>query len=113
VIENSNAQSFVCPREAFALLVTIFPVKSFNEGIDRLNDSDYGLQAGIFSNRLEQALTALERVEAGGVIINDVTMYRIDHMPYGGVKYSGLGREGIKYAIEDMTEPRLMVLNRL
>ncbi len=113
VIENSNPQSLVCPREAFAPLVTIFPDRSFNEGIDRLNDSDYGLQAGIFSNRLEQALTAFERVEAGGVIINDVTMYRIDHMPYGGVKHSGLGREGIKYAIEDMTEPRLMVLNRL
>lgn len=113
VIENANPQSLVCSREAFAPLLTIFPVKSFSEGIDRLNDSDYGLQAGIFSNRLEQALTAFERVEAGGVIINDVPTYRIDHMPYGGVKSSGLGREGVRYAIEDMTEPRLMVLNRL
>jgi len=113
VIENANPQSLVCSREAFAPLVTIFPVKSFSEGIDRLNDSHYGLQAGIFSNRLEQALTAFERVEAGGVIINDVPTYRIDHMPYGGVKSSGLGREGVRYAIEDMTEPRLMVLNRL
>ncbi|MGI8483171.1 MAG: aldehyde dehydrogenase family protein, partial [Thermomicrobiales bacterium] len=113
VIEHAKKESFVCSREAFAPLVTIFPVKTFSEGIDQLNDSEYGLQAGIFSNRLEQALTAFERVEAGGVIINDVPTYRIDHMPYGGVKSSGLSREGIRYAIEDMTEPRLMVLNRL
>jgi len=113
VIENANPRSFVCSREAFAPLVTLFPVKSFGEGIVRLNDSEYGLQAGVFTNRLENALTAFERIEAGGVIINDVPTYRIDHMPYGGVKSSGLSREGIRYAIEDMTEPRLMVINRL
>lgn len=113
VIENANPKSFVCSREAFAPLVTLFPVKSFSEGINRLNDSEYGLQAGVFTNRLEHALTAWERIEAGGVIINDVPTYRIDHMPYGGVKSSGLSREGIRYAIEDMTEPRLMVINRL
>jgi len=113
VIENANPASFVCSREAFAPLVTIFPVKSFAEGIAKLNDSVYGLQAGIFTNRLENALTAYERTEAGGVIINDVPTYRIDHMPYGGVKSSGLSREGVRYAIEDMTEPRLMVINRL
>jgi glyceraldehyde-3-phosphate dehydrogenase (NADP+) len=113
VIENANPKSFVCSREAFAPLVTLFPVSSFSEGIEKLNDSEYGLQAGIFTNRLENALTAYERTEAGGVIINDVPTYRIDHMPYGGVKSSGLSREGIRYAIEDMTEPRLMVINRL
>jgi glyceraldehyde-3-phosphate dehydrogenase (NADP+) len=113
VIENANPKSFVCSREAFAPLVTLFPVKSFSEGIRRLNDSEYGLQAGVFTNRLENALTAFERIEAGGVIINDVPTYRIDHMPYGGVKSSGLSREGVRYAIEDMTEPRLMVINRL
>jgi len=113
VIENANPKSFVCSREAFAPLVTLFPVTSFSEGIRRLNDSEYGLQAGVFTNRLENALTAWERIEAGGVIINDVPTYRIDHMPYGGVKSSGLSREGVRYAIEDMTEPRLMVINRL
>jgi glyceraldehyde-3-phosphate dehydrogenase (NADP+) len=113
VIENAPRQSFVCSREAFAPLVTIFPVKDFAEGIRQLNDSEYGLQAGIFTNRLEHALTAFDNVEAGGVIINDVPTYRIDHMPYGGVKSSGLSREGVRYTIEDMTEPRLMVLNRL
>jgi glyceraldehyde-3-phosphate dehydrogenase (NADP+) len=113
VIENANPKSFVCSREAFAPLVTLFPVKSFGEGVVRLNDSEYGLQAGVFTNRLENALTAYERIEAGAVIINDVPTYRIDHMPYGGVKSSGLSREGVRYAIEDMTEPRLMVINRL
>ncbi len=113
VIENAPRESFVCSREAFAPLVTLFPVDSFAEGLQQLNDSVYGLQAGVFSNRLEQAMTAFEQVEAGGVMINDIPSYRIDHMPYGGVKSSGLSREGVRYAIEDMTEPRLMVINRL
>jgi acyl-CoA reductase-like NAD-dependent aldehyde dehydrogenase len=113
VIENASPTSFVCSKEAFAPLVTIAPVKSFGEAVRRINDSEYGLQAGVFTNSLEKALTAYENIEVGGVIINDVPMYRIDHMPYGGVKASGLGREGLKYAIEDMTEPRLMVFNRL
>jgi glyceraldehyde-3-phosphate dehydrogenase (NADP+) len=113
VIENAKPTSFVCSREAFAPLVTIFPVKSFGEAIARVNDSEFGLQAGVFTNRLEHALTAFEALEVGGVIINDVPTYRIDHMPYGGVKSSGLSREGVRYTIEDMTEPRLMVINRL
>ena len=113
VIENAKPESFVCSREAFAPLVTLFPVKSFGEAIRRVNDSEYGLQAGVFTNRLEHSLAAFESLEVGGVIINDVPTYRIDHMPYGGVKSSGLSREGIRYTIEDMTEPRLMVLNRL
>ena len=113
IIENADPTSFVCSREAFAPLVTIAPVKSFGEAIRKLNDSDYGLQAGVFTNSLEKALAAYENIDVGGVVINDVPTYRIDHMPYGGVKASGLGREGLKYAIEDMTEPRLMVINRL
>jgi glyceraldehyde-3-phosphate dehydrogenase (NADP+) len=113
VIENAPPESFVCSREAFAPLVTLFPVKSFGEAIAKVNDSVFGLQAGVFTNDLEKALTAWESIEAGGVIINDIPTYRIDHMPYGGVKDSGLSREGLRYAIEDMTEPRLMVVNRL
>jgi glyceraldehyde-3-phosphate dehydrogenase (NADP+) len=88
-------------------------VRSFRKGVEMLNDSVYGLQAGVFTNRLEHSLYAFETVETGAVIVNDVPTYRIDHMPYGGVKASGLSREGIRYAIEDMTEPRLMVINRL
>jgi acyl-CoA reductase-like NAD-dependent aldehyde dehydrogenase len=113
VIENADPASFVCSKEAFAPLVTIASVKSFGDAIRKINDSEFGLQAGVFTNSLEKALVAYENIEVGGVIINDVPTYRIDHMPYGGVKSSGLGREGLKYAIEDMTEPRIMVLNRL
>jgi acyl-CoA reductase-like NAD-dependent aldehyde dehydrogenase len=113
IIENAPRDAFVCSREAFAPLVTIFKVPSFKAGIDGLNDSVYGLQAGVFTNRLEHALYAFEQIETGGVIMNDVPMYRIDHMPYGGVKASGLSREGLRYAIEDMTEMRLLVINRL
>jgi acyl-CoA reductase-like NAD-dependent aldehyde dehydrogenase len=113
IIEHADPASFVCSREAFAPLLTISPVASFAEGIERLNDSSYGLQAGVFTNRLEHALDAYEQIEAGGVIINDVPTFRVDHMPYGGLKDSGIGREGIKYAIEDMTEVKLMVINRL
>jgi glyceraldehyde-3-phosphate dehydrogenase (NADP+) len=113
VIENAKPEDFVCSREAFAPLVTVFPVKSFKEGIEQLNDTEFGLQAGVFTNQLEKALTAFEQVEVGGVMVNDVPAYRIDHMPYGGVKSSGLSREGLRYAIEDMTEPRLLMINRL
>ncbi len=113
IIENAQPRSFVCSREAFAPLVTIFPVKSFAEAVDRVNDSVYGLQAGVFTNNLEKALYGFEQIEAGGVIMNDIPTYRIDHMPYGGVKASGLSREGLRYAIEDMTEMRLLVINRL
>ncbi len=113
IIENAPPESFVCSREAFAPLVTLFPVKSFTEGIDSVNDSVYGLQAGVFTNNLEKAFYAFENVEAGGVILNDIPTYRIDHMPYGGVKDSGLSREGVRYTIEDMTEMRLLVVNRL
>ena len=113
VIENADPASFVCSKEAFAPLVTIAPVKTFGEAIRKLNDSEFGLQAGVFTNSLEKALVAHENIDVGGVVINDIPTYRIDHMPYGGVKASGLGREGLKYAIEDMTEPRLMVFNRL
>jgi glyceraldehyde-3-phosphate dehydrogenase (NADP+) len=113
VIENAPRDSFVCSREAFAPIVTIFKVKSFKEAVDAVNDSEYGLQAGVFTNNFERSLYAFENIEAGGVIMNDIPTYRIDHMPYGGVKASGLSREGLRYAIEDMTEMRLLVVNRL
>lgn len=113
VIENAPREGRLCSLEAFAPIVNIFPVDSFAEGVRKLNDSDFGLQAGVFTNNLERALAAYEAIDAGGVIINDIPSYRIDHMPYGGVKDSGLGREGIRYTMEDMTEPKLMVVNRL
>jgi len=81
--------------------------------VAKTNNTAYGLQAGVFTGSLENAFYAFDHLEVGGVIINDVPTYRTDPMPYGGVKDSGQGREGPRYAIEEMTELRLMVLNRL
>ena len=100
----------VCSNEAFAPLVVAAPFKTLDEAIARVNDSMFGLQTGVFTNDLAGAWRAFAELEVGGVIINDVPTYRIDHMPYGGVKDSGLGREGLRWAIEDMTELRIMVL---
>jgi len=97
--------------EVFAPVVTVARIDSFEEGLNAVNESTYGLQAGLFTNNLNHAFAAFEKLEVGGVIINDVPAYRVDHMPYGGVKMSGFGREGIKYAIEEMTEMRLLALN--
>jgi acyl-CoA reductase-like NAD-dependent aldehyde dehydrogenase len=96
--------------EVFAPVVTVTGIDTFEEGLAAINDSVYGLQAGVFTNSLSNAFLAFERLEVGGVIINDVPAYRVDHMPYGGVKQSGFGREGVRYAIEEMTEIRLMAL---
>ena len=100
----------VCSKEVFAPVVVAFPFRDFDEAIRGVNDSLYGLQTGVFTNDLGHAWRAFEELEVGGVIVNDVPTYRIDHMPYGGAKDSGLGREGLRWAIEDMTEMRIMVL---
>ncbi len=113
IIVNAAKDSFVCSREAFAPIVTVFPVDSFDAALKAANDSVFGLQAGVFTNDVENAFKAFDQLDVGGVILNDIPVYRIDHMPYGGVKDSGLSREGIRYAIEDMTETRLLVVNRL
>lgn len=95
--------------EVFGPITVIEPVQDFAEGIARVNDSNYGLQAGVFTNSFAHVKQAHEELEVGGVIINGIPGFRIDSMPYGGVKDSGLGREGLRYAMEEMTEPRLMV----
>ena len=92
--------------------VVVEKVGDVAEALALVNDSAFGLQAGLFTPRLEHALKAFDELEVGGLLINDVPTYRIDHMPYGGVKDSGLGREGPRYAIEDMTELRLLVVRR-
>ncbi len=97
--------------EVFAPVVNITKIYDLKHGLDSINDSSYGLQAGIFTNDLKNAFSAFESLEVGGVIVNDVPAYRVDHMPYGGVKMSGFGREGVRYTIEEMTELRLMALN--
>ncbi|HEX7347884.1 MAG TPA: aldehyde dehydrogenase family protein [Candidatus Limnocylindrales bacterium] len=100
----------VCSNEAFAPVVIAFPFRDLGDAVARVNDSMFGLQTGVFTNDLTGAWKAFGELEVGGVIVNDVPTYRIDHMPYGGVKDSGLGREGLRWAIEDMTELRIMVL---
>ncbi len=110
ILTDVPASAQVCRSEAFAPLVVASPFADFDAAVRAVNDSRYGLQAGVFTSELAQAWSAFEELEVGGVIVNDVPMYRIDHMPYGGSKDSGQGREGIRYAIEDMTEIRIMVL---
>jgi acyl-CoA reductase-like NAD-dependent aldehyde dehydrogenase len=100
----------VCSNEAFAPLAVAFRFSDFGDAIKQVNDSMFGLQTGVFTNDLANSWRAFNELEVGGVIVNDVPTYRIDHMPYGGVKDSGLGREGLRWAIEDMTEVRIMVL---
>ena len=101
----------VCSNEAFAPLVVAFPFATLDEAIDTgQRFSMFGLQTGVFTNDLAGAWRAFSELEVGGVIINDIPTYRIDHMPYGGVKDSGLGREGLRWAMDDMTEVRIMVL---
>lgn len=102
----------VCAQEVFAPLVGLYRFDEFGDALQRLNRSAYGLQAGVFTNDLLRALEAMDVLEVGGVMVNDVSAWRIDHMPYGGVKDSGIGREGPRYAIEEMTEPKIVVVNR-
>ena len=85
--------------------------KQFEEALGVLNDSEFGLQAGVFTRDVERVFRAYRDLEVGTVLINEIPTFRADHMPYGGVKDSGLGREGVRYAIEEMTELKLLVLN--
>ncbi|MBI2780873.1 MAG: aldehyde dehydrogenase family protein [Chloroflexi bacterium] len=104
----NNAQ--VCSNEAFAPLVVLSTFSDFGAAIEQVNDSAFGLQTGVFTNDLGHAWQAFNELEVGGVVMNDISSYRVDHMPYGGVKDSGLGREGLRWSIEDMTELKIMVV---
>ena len=110
VLADTPVEAKVCSLEAFAPLVVLFRFSDFADAVRRVNASQYGLQVGVFTNDLANAFAAFDELEVGGVILNDIPTYRIDHMPYGGVKDSGLGREGLRYAIEDMTEIRILVV---
>jgi len=98
-------------QEIFAPVVSVEPYNDFNAAVREINHSAYGLQAGIFTRDAKLMFQAYEELEVGGLVAGDVPSFRIDHMPYGGIKDSGLGREGLRYAIEEMTEPKLMVMN--
>jgi acyl-CoA reductase-like NAD-dependent aldehyde dehydrogenase len=112
MLTNTNPQMRVSCEEAFAPIVTIMPYQDWEEAVSVINDTPYGLQAGLFSNDMNLIMDAWDRIEVGGLQVNSVPTFRVDHMPYGGVKASGFGREGVKYTIEEMTELRLMVLHR-
>ena len=113
LMEDVPAAAAANRQEAFGPFALLAPFKRFDQAIALVNDSDYGLQAGVFTDRLAHAMRAWNELEQGGVVINDVPSFRVDNMPYGGIKLSGLGREGVRYAIEDMTEIRLMVMREL
>jgi acyl-CoA reductase-like NAD-dependent aldehyde dehydrogenase len=110
VMTDVPATAQVCSNEAFAPLVVLFTFKDFEDALRQVNDSAFGLQSGVFTNDLAHAWQAFNELEVGGVIVNDISNYRIDHMPYGGIKDSGLSREGLRWSIEDMTELRIMVM---
>ena len=112
VMADVPSDAKLCAEEVFAPLVGLYRVSSLDEAIAAVNRSRFGLQAGLFTRDLPGTLLAYEALDVGGVIVNDVPTWRIDHMPYGGVKDSGLGREGPRYTIEEMTEPKLLVINR-
>jgi acyl-CoA reductase-like NAD-dependent aldehyde dehydrogenase len=112
VLVDVPREARVCGEEVFAPVVNLFRVPDFRAAIDEINSARFGLQCGLFTNDLERTLLAHDELEVGGVIVNDVPTWRIDPMPYGGVKDSGLGREGLRWSIEDMTEPRLLAFAR-
>jgi len=111
VLTQTTRDMKVSCEEVFAPVVTLSPYQTWDDAIAIINDSEYGLQAGIFTNDMKRIMDAWDRIDVGGLQVNSVSTFRVDHMPYGGIKASGFGREGVKYTIDEMTEIRLMVLN--
>lgn len=112
VLEGVPEDASLSSEEAFGPVVLLQPFDSFDEALAQVNSGRFGLQAGLFTQDLSRAMKAWDELEVGGVVVGDVPSFRVDTMPYGGVKGSGIGREGVKYAIEDMTELRLLVLRQ-
>jgi acyl-CoA reductase-like NAD-dependent aldehyde dehydrogenase len=111
VLTGTTPDMKVCADEAFAPLLVLERFEHLAQAIAAVDRSRYGLQAGIFTRDLGTALAAFEGIEVGALVVNDAPTYRADHMPYGGVKGSGIGREGPRFAIEDYTETRLLVVS--
>ncbi|MFH1277894.1 MAG: aldehyde dehydrogenase family protein [Candidatus Eisenbacteria bacterium] len=110
LLENVPKKENVCALEAFGPVAVLSMFRDFDEALREINDSVFGLQAGVFTRDIHKANRAWDRLEVGGVVIGDVPSWRVDHMPYGGVKESGLGREGVRFAMEDMSEIRMLVV---
>jgi acyl-CoA reductase-like NAD-dependent aldehyde dehydrogenase len=113
VLANTTPDMKVRCEEIFGPVVTLDTYETFEDALRLVNDSDYGLQAGVFTRDLERAMLAHRELEVGGVIVNDTSAFRADQMPYGGAKDSGFGREGLRSAMEEMTEPRILVLSNI
>ncbi|MFZ3599392.1 aldehyde dehydrogenase family protein [Streptomyces sp. BH104] len=113
VLEDVPATCTIWQEEAFAPVVVLQPFVSFEDAIEQANAIDYSLHAGIFTSRLDRALSAARLLDAGGVMINDSSDYRFDAMPFGGFKYGSMGREGVRFAFEDMTQPKVVCVNHL
>jgi acyl-CoA reductase-like NAD-dependent aldehyde dehydrogenase len=113
LLSDVTPEMKVCREEVFGPVVTISPYETYEDALKLVNDSRFGLQAGVFTNDINRTFEAHRTIEVGGVIINDVSAFRADQMPYGGSKDSGFGREGLRFAMEEMTEPRIMVLSHV
>jgi aldehyde dehydrogenase (NAD+) len=113
VLTDVTPDMKVCREEVFGPVITVQPYQTYEEALADVNDSPYGLQAGVFTSSIDRAMLAHRELEVGGIIVNDVSAFRADQMPYGGSKESGYGREGLRYAMEEMTEPRIMVLSHV
>jgi acyl-CoA reductase-like NAD-dependent aldehyde dehydrogenase len=113
VLTDVTRDMKVCAGEVFGPVLAVIRARDICEAIEISNDSDYGLQAGFFTRDLNKALYAARHLEVGGVMINEVPTFRVDHMPYGGIKSSGLGREGVKFAIAEMTELKMVMIREM
>jgi acyl-CoA reductase-like NAD-dependent aldehyde dehydrogenase len=111
VLADTRPDMKVMCEEAFAPLVSVVTYRDFDEALRLLADSPYGLQAGIYTQDIRKAFAAVKKVDVGGMMVNDTSIFRVDHMPYGGNKMSGIGREGVRFAIEEMTNLRMVCFN--
>jgi acyl-CoA reductase-like NAD-dependent aldehyde dehydrogenase len=112
LLEGVSRKAALYAEEAFGPVAILSKFSDFKDAMNEVNDSKFGLQAGIFTRDLFKMMDAWDHLDVGGVVIGDVPSYRVDNMPYGGVKDSGLGREGVRFAMEDMTEIRNLVIRR-
>jgi len=113
VLENVPENATIHKEEVFGPAVNLYQIESMDEAIEKANSLPFGLLAGVFCNNINLAMKAAYTLDCGGVIINDSTDYRLDSMPFGGIKNSGLGREGIKFSLQEMTEPKMVCINMM
>ncbi len=111
VLTDTRPEMKVMCREAFAPLVSVVFYKDFEDALRLLGDSPYGLQAGIYTQDLRKAFRAVAALDVGGILVNDTSIFRVDHMPYGGNRMSGIGREGVRFAVEEMTNLKFVCFN--